>query len=42
MILKEIMRGVNRFRLAEHQLHPWQVFNMIGGTSTGGSVKAFL
>ena len=36
MILQHIMSGVNEGRAEEDQLHPWQVFDMIGGTSTGG------
>jgi patatin-like phospholipase/acyl hydrolase len=34
MILKEIMKSVNQGR--EERLEPCQVFDMIGGTSTGG------
>jgi patatin-like phospholipase/acyl hydrolase len=37
-ILVEIMRRVNSGR--ETPLEPWQVFNMMGGTSTGGLVKS--
>ena len=34
MILKSIMRNLNRKR--KTNLEPWQEFDMIGGTSTGG------
>ena len=34
MILKYIMKRLNRAR--GFSLHPWQEFDMIGGTSTGG------
>ena len=34
MILKYIMRNLNRERGT--RLDPWQEFDMIGGTSTGG------
>ena len=36
MILKDIMRGLNRGRSPENIQQPWQVFDLIGGTSTGG------
>lgn len=36
MILKDIMRGLNRGKSPENIQHPWQVFDLIGGTSTGG------
>ena len=36
MILKDIMRGVNEGLPPSDILQPWQVFDMIGGTSTGG------
>jgi len=36
LILKEIMRQINQGRPTDHQLQPWQVFDLIGGTSTGG------
>ncbi|KAL9115229.1 MAG: hypothetical protein Q9227_001023 [Pyrenula ochraceoflavens] len=39
MILKDIMRGLNRGRAPSEILRPYQVFDLIGGTSTGGSVK---
>ena len=36
IILKKIMKGVNANRASGTELEPWQVFDMIGGTSTGG------
>jgi len=36
MIIEDIMRGINEGREASDQLRPWQVFDLIGGTSTGG------
>lgn len=36
MILKHIMQGVNEQRGPDDQLEPCEVFDMIGGTSTGG------
>jgi hypothetical protein len=30
------MAGVNEGRPPNEQLQPWQVFDMMGGTSTGG------
>ena len=36
MVLKEIMRQFNEGRAPDDVLQPWQVFDMIGGTSTGG------
>jgi patatin-like phospholipase/acyl hydrolase len=36
MILKHIMDGVNEKRDPDDRLEPCQVFDMIGGTSTGG------
>jgi len=42
MILKDIMRGVNEGLQPSDNLQPWQVFDMIGGTSTGGWVQAGL
>lgn len=38
IILYEIMKRVNHGRRPSEELHPWQVFDMIGGTSTGGYV----
>lgn len=40
MILKYIMKNLNRER-GTH-LHPWQEFDMIGGTSTGGIIAIML
>ncbi|MCJ1249798.1 Ankyrin-2 [Trapelia coarctata] len=42
MILKDIMRGLNQGRQPDDQLHPWQVFDLIGGTSTGGVIAIML
>ena len=36
LILKEIMAQVNHDRKPGDWLQPWQVFDLIGGTSTGG------
>jgi hypothetical protein len=37
MILRQIMKRVNEQRAPQtDQLEPWQVFDLIGGTSTGG------
>ncbi|KAK6339834.1 hypothetical protein TWF718_009225 [Orbilia javanica] len=33
----DFMKRVNRSRPAEDQVEPWQFFDLIGGTSTGGS-----
>jgi hypothetical protein len=30
------MKGVNELRALDDYLDPWQVFDIIGGTSTGG------
>ena len=40
IILKHIMRNLNRARKIETQ--PWQEFDMIGGTSTGGIIAVML
>ena len=40
MILKYIMKNLNRQRGTA--LHPWQEFDMIGGTSTGGIIANML
>lgn len=40
IILKHIMRNLNRKRRFETQ--PWQEFDMIGGTSTGGIIAIML
>ena len=37
-ILKNIMSRINAKRTPDNALQPWQVFDMIGGTSTGGYV----
>jgi patatin-like phospholipase/acyl hydrolase len=42
MILKEIMKGVNANRPREDRLHPWQFFDLIGGTGTGGLIAVML
>ncbi|WJG35915.1 acyl transferase/acyl hydrolase/lysophospholipase, partial [Fusarium oxysporum Fo47] len=42
IILKEIMRQINRGVPADRHLQPWQVFDLIGGTSTGGIIAAML
>jgi patatin-like phospholipase/acyl hydrolase len=42
VILQQIMNGVNQDRGPGDQLHPWQVFDMIGGTSTGGIIAIML
>jgi len=36
MIIEDIMRGINEGRQVHEHLRPWQVFDLIGGTSTGG------
>jgi patatin-like phospholipase/acyl hydrolase len=36
LILKHIMRGINEFRSVNDKLEPCEVFDMMGGTSTGG------
>jgi hypothetical protein len=36
MILQRIMGELNDMRAPDEVLEPWQVFDMIGGTSTGG------
>lgn len=38
LILKEIFSRLNADRGLGDQLQPWQVFDLIGGTSTGGYV----
>ena len=35
-ILKRIMDRINEGRTLDDTLQPWQLFDMIGGTSTGG------
>jgi patatin-like phospholipase/acyl hydrolase len=38
MILQRIMNSFNRKRGDGRKLQPWQIFDLIGGTSTGGYV----
>ncbi|CAM1511722.1 Fc.00g092350.m01.CDS01 [Cosmosporella sp. VM-42] len=42
IILKEIMRQVNKGRPSREHLEPWQVFDLIGGTSTGGIIAIMI
>ncbi|KAI3546788.1 hypothetical protein CSPX01_04030 [Colletotrichum filicis] len=42
LILKDLMRHVNQDRDPDSQLQPWQVFDLIGGTSTGGIIAIML
>ncbi|PGH23009.1 hypothetical protein AJ80_02924 [Polytolypa hystricis UAMH7299] len=42
IILQHIMRAVNADRSSDDQLEPWQLFDMIGGTSTGGLIAVML
>ncbi|KAF4931031.1 Vegetative incompatibility protein HET-E-1 [Colletotrichum fructicola] len=42
LVLKEVMRQVNVDRKPEDHLQPWQVFDLIGGTSTGGIIALML
>ncbi|KAH0553145.1 hypothetical protein GP486_006670 [Trichoglossum hirsutum] len=42
LILEQIMKGVNDGRDIDAQLQPWQVFDMMGGTSTGGIIAIML
>lgn len=42
MILDHIMRAVNAMRPEDGQLEPHQLFDMIGGTSTGGYVDPYV
>ncbi|KAF4420950.1 Vegetative incompatibility protein HET-E-1 [Colletotrichum fructicola] len=42
LVLKEVMRQVNIDRKPEDHLLPWQVFDLIGGTSTGGIIALML
>ncbi|KAI9853123.1 MAG: hypothetical protein M1824_001536 [Vezdaea acicularis] len=42
MILQHLMEAMNRCRGEKEELHPWQVFDMIGGTSTGGIIAIML
>jgi hypothetical protein len=36
MIIEDIMKGINHGRSPDSQLKPYQVFDLMGGTSTGG------
>ncbi|KAF2752264.1 FabD/lysophospholipase-like protein [Sporormia fimetaria CBS 119925] len=42
MVLKRIMKTINEGRSPDTELEPWQVFEMIGGTSTGGIIAIML
>ncbi|KAF6824090.1 ankyrin repeat protein [Colletotrichum plurivorum] len=42
LVLKEMMRQVNIDRKPKDYLQPWQVFDLIGGTSTGGIIAIML
>ncbi|TIA10262.1 hypothetical protein D6C81_08388 [Aureobasidium pullulans] len=42
MILQHIMAGMNSGRAEDDQLQPYQVFDLIGGTSTGGIIGIML
>ncbi|KAL2760120.1 hypothetical protein ACRALDRAFT_1073881 [Sodiomyces alcalophilus JCM 7366] len=42
LILKEVMKQVNAGRDPKDELQPWQVFDLIGGTSTGGIIAIML
>ncbi|KAL1959071.1 hypothetical protein VTO42DRAFT_2857 [Malbranchea cinnamomea] len=42
IILKHLMRRLNAHRDKDKQLQPWQVFDLIGGTSTGGLIAVML
>lgn len=39
MILKRIMENFNYGCKDEEKQQPWQVFDLMGGTSTGGQVN---
>jgi patatin-like phospholipase/acyl hydrolase len=41
-ILKHIMKGINADRQVGDKLQPWEVFDMIGGTSTGGLIAVMI
>ncbi|KAF9630389.1 hypothetical protein BFW01_g951 [Lasiodiplodia theobromae] len=41
-ILQDVMRRVNLRRSKDERLEPWQYFDMIGGTSTGGIIALML
>lgn len=40
MILKQLMRGISQKQ--GRAVEPWEVFDMIGGTSTGGLITVML
>ncbi|KAK6499025.1 hypothetical protein TWF481_011595 [Arthrobotrys musiformis] len=42
IVLSDFMKRVNRSRLGEDQIEPWQFFDLIGGTSTGGLLAMML
>ncbi|KAH7335104.1 acyl transferase/acyl hydrolase/lysophospholipase, partial [Pyrenochaeta sp. MPI-SDFR-AT-0127] len=42
VILQELMSRVNKKRRRHDQLEPWQLFDMIGGSSTGGLMAIML
>ncbi|KZL79415.1 ankyrin repeat protein, partial [Colletotrichum incanum] len=42
LVLKDLMRHVNRNRPHNDHLQPWQFFDLIGGTSTGGIIAIML
>ncbi|OHF00497.1 ankyrin repeat protein [Colletotrichum orchidophilum] len=42
LILKDLMRHVNQDREPGNHLQPWQIFDLIGGTSTGGMIAIML
>lgn len=41
-VLQDVMRAVNIDRPVNSQLQPWQFFDMMGGTSTGGLLAIML
>ncbi|ROT42927.1 hypothetical protein SODALDRAFT_26809 [Sodiomyces alkalinus F11] len=42
VVLREVMKHVNAGRGPKDELQPWQVFDLIGGTSTGGIIAIML
>ncbi|KAF3317983.1 hypothetical protein TWF173_009804 [Orbilia oligospora] len=42
IVLSDFMKRLNRSRLKDDQLEPWQLFDLIGGTSTGGLIAIML
>ncbi|KAF7559636.1 hypothetical protein G7046_g4511 [Stylonectria norvegica] len=42
VILREIMRHVNQGKPPNEHLQPWQFFDLIGGTSTGGIIAIMI